>query len=61
MPWTVANFIALAVVFMLLAIVSVAMRFWARANSEAKFGVDDALIIPAAVSRSKASISMRPN
>lgn len=46
---------------MLLAIVSVAMRFWARANSEAKFGVDDALIIPAAVSRSKASISMRPN
>ncbi|QGA16293.1 hypothetical protein EYB26_003960 [Talaromyces marneffei] len=49
MPWTVANFIALAVVFMLLATVSVALRFWARTNSEARFGVDDALIIPAAI------------
>lgn len=39
---------------MLLAIVSVALRFWARANSDAKFGIDDALIIPAAVSRATA-------
>ncbi|KAF2806827.1 uncharacterized protein BDZ99DRAFT_422054 [Mytilinidion resinicola] len=47
MAWNVANFIALAVTFLLLAIVSVALRFWARTTSLRSFGPDDALIIPA--------------
>jgi hypothetical protein len=50
MPWTVANFVALGVTLMSLAVVSVFLRFWARNKSTAKFGADDALIIPALVS-----------
>ncbi|KAI1124450.1 hypothetical protein F5Y10DRAFT_285007 [Nemania abortiva] len=49
MAWNVANFIALAVVFAFLAVVSVVLRFWARSFRRHKFGVDDALIIPAAL------------
>jgi hypothetical protein len=54
MAWTPARFTALAVVFMLLAVVSVVLRFWARRNSRARFGVDDALIIPATVRQTPA-------
>jgi hypothetical protein len=49
MPWTVANFIALTVTLLVLAIISVALRFWARTKSSARFGPDDALIVPAVV------------
>ncbi|KAI3318833.1 hypothetical protein HD806DRAFT_511121 [Xylariaceae sp. AK1471] len=49
MAWNVANFIALAVVFGFLAVASVFLRFWARRFSKTNFGVDDALIIPAAL------------
>jgi len=49
MAWNVANFIALGVTLMLLTIVSVALRFWARTKAKARFGPDDALIIPAVV------------
>lgn len=59
MAWNVANFIALAVTLMLLAIVTVALRFWARTKSKAKFGPDDALIIPAVVSEIKEPTQMR--
>ncbi|OKL62772.1 hypothetical protein UA08_01850 [Talaromyces atroroseus] len=47
MAWSPAKFSALAVVFLLLAVVSVVLRFWARRNSRARFGADDVLIIPA--------------
>ncbi|KAF1962614.1 hypothetical protein CC80DRAFT_522348 [Byssothecium circinans] len=49
MAWTVANFNALGVTLMSLAIVSVLLRFWSRTKSKAKFGPDDALIIPAVI------------
>ncbi|KNG48075.1 plasma membrane protein pth11-like protein [Stemphylium lycopersici] len=47
MAWNVVNFLALAVVLTFLAIVSVALRFWAHTKSGNRFGPDDALIIPA--------------
>ncbi|KAI0834758.1 hypothetical protein F5Y06DRAFT_151541 [Hypoxylon sp. FL0890] len=47
MAWSVAKFVALAVVFAVLAIISVALRFWARTVTKARFGIHDALIIPA--------------
>lgn len=50
MGWTVTNFIALAIVFSVLAILSSLLRLWARSSTKAKFGVDDILIIPALVS-----------
>ncbi|KAI0516711.1 hypothetical protein F5B22DRAFT_655869 [Xylaria bambusicola] len=49
MAWTVANFVALATVFGFLAVTSVFLRFWTRKFSKTRFGVDDALIIPAAL------------
>ncbi|KAI5859362.1 hypothetical protein GGS23DRAFT_586125 [Durotheca rogersii] len=49
MAWNVANFVALAVVFALLAVISVILRFWARTITKVTFGVHDALIIPAAL------------
>ncbi|KAL6704157.1 hypothetical protein ACN47E_008717 [Coniothyrium glycines] len=49
MAWTVANFIALAVTLMSLALVSVLLRFWSRTKSKVRFGPDDALIIPAVI------------
>ncbi|KAI0014796.1 hypothetical protein F4780DRAFT_788416 [Xylariomycetidae sp. FL0641] len=49
MAWNVANFIALAVIFAVLAIVSVGLRFWTRTTSKVRFGLDDALIIPATI------------
>jgi hypothetical protein len=55
MAWNVANFTALAVTLMLLSITSVVLRFWVRKNSTAKFGVDDVLIIPAAVHKPSSS------
>lgn len=50
MAWTVANFIAIAVVFPILAFASLGLRFWVRRITKASFGLDDALILPAAVS-----------
>ncbi|KAL7622169.1 hypothetical protein AAE478_007672 [Parahypoxylon ruwenzoriense] len=47
MAWNVADFIALAVVFTLLALTSVVLRFWARTITKTKFGIHDILIIPA--------------
>lgn len=49
MGWTVGNFIALAVVFAVLAVVSTGLRFWARAHTKARIGPDDYLVIPALV------------
>jgi hypothetical protein len=49
MEWNVANFIALSVSLALLAIVSVALRFWAHTRSGNRVGIDDALIVPALV------------
>jgi hypothetical protein len=50
MGWTVANFIALTVILLLLALVSAALRFWARSLSNVRIGSDDILIVPAVVS-----------
>jgi hypothetical protein len=50
MAWNLHNFIALAMTLTILAVVSVVLRFWARKKSKTKFGVEDALIIPAVVS-----------
>jgi hypothetical protein len=53
MAWHVTNFVALAVTLMCLAVISTGLRFWARKKSKSKFGAEDALIIPAAVSKAK--------
>lgn len=45
-----ANFIALGVTLMSLAVASVILRFWLHTKSKVRFGPDDALIIPAVVS-----------
>ena len=39
--------VAVAVVFMVIPLVLVPLRFWARASSGAGYGIDDVLILPA--------------
>ncbi|KAI0201215.1 hypothetical protein F4808DRAFT_130596 [Astrocystis sublimbata] len=48
-PYTPSVLIGSAVFFTILTIVSVALRFYARLSTAARFGVDDWLIIPAAL------------
>lgn len=50
MAWNVANFVALAVVFAVLATISVVLRFWSRAVTKTGLGIQDILIIPALIS-----------
>jgi hypothetical protein len=57
MAWTVANFIALAVVFGFLSVASVFLRFWTRKFSKTQFGADDALIILAVASKFHSSLA----
>lgn len=52
MAWNVANFVSLAVIFAVLSVISLVLRFWAhraRHSTKSQFGIDDALIIPATV------------
>ncbi|KAF7536864.1 hypothetical protein G7054_g4161 [Neopestalotiopsis clavispora] len=49
MAWNVANFVALAVVFAVLATISVVLRFWSRAVTKVGLGIQDYLIIPALI------------
>ncbi|KAI1098861.1 hypothetical protein F4804DRAFT_323668 [Jackrogersella minutella] len=58
MGWNVANFVALAVVFGLLAVISVILRFWSRSTMRSKFGIHDALVIPAALCVVGISVTM---
>lgn len=41
------DLVALAVVFMVIPLVLVFLRFWARAIGKAGYGIDDILILPA--------------